>query len=102
MVAGHALLAQIGMAEDDTATAEAELNAAIGILSDFPAPLAAWKTHSIIGRLQTQLGRPEAARAAFSDAASVIRYIAGNLGDEPLCRIFLNSTAVQEVVSALT
>ena len=102
MVAGHVLLAQIGMAEDDTATAEAELNAAIGILSDFPAPLAAWKTYSIMGRLQTQLGRQEAARAAFSEAASVIRYIAGNLGDELLRGIFLNSTAVQEVVSPLT
>ena len=99
MIAGHTLLARIAMAEGDTATAEAQLNAAIGILHDFPAPLAAWKTYSILGRLQAQLGREDAARAAFSEAASVIGYVAGNIGDERLRRIFLGSAAVQEAVN---
>ena len=99
MVAGHTLLAKIAMAEGDTATAEAELNIAIGILHDFPTPLAAWKTYSIVGRLQAQLGREDAARAAFSEAASVIGYVADHIGDEQLRRIFLGSAAVQQVLS---
>jgi hypothetical protein len=100
MVAGRTLLARIAMAEGDTATAEVELNAAIGILHDYPAPLVAWKTYSILGRLQAQLGRQKAARAAFSEAASIIRDIAGNIGDERLRGIFVDSAAVQETVSA--
>jgi tetratricopeptide (TPR) repeat protein len=102
IVAGHTLLARIAMAESDISTAEAQLNMATRILQDFPAPLAAWKTYSILGSLQAQLGRQDAARAAFSDAASVIGYIAGNIGDERLRRIFLDSAAVQEAVSGLT
>lgn len=98
MIAGHTLLARIAMAEGDTATAEFQLNAAIGVLHEFPAPLAAWKTYSILGRLQAQLGREDAARAAFSEAASVIGYVAGNIDDERLRKIFLGSAAVQEVV----
>jgi predicted ATPase/DNA-binding winged helix-turn-helix (wHTH) protein len=98
MIAGRTLLARIAMADGDTATAEAELHAAIGILHDFPAPLVAWKTYSLLGRLQAQLGREDAARAAFSEAASVIGYVAANIGDERLRRIFLDSAAVQEAV----
>jgi DNA-binding winged helix-turn-helix (wHTH) protein/tetratricopeptide (TPR) repeat protein len=99
MVAGHTLLANIAVAESDTATAEAQLNAAIGILHDFPAPLVAWKTYSILGRLQTQLGREDAARAAFREAASVISYVADHIGDEQLRRIFLGSAAVRQAFS---
>jgi tetratricopeptide (TPR) repeat protein len=99
MVAGHTLLAKIAMAEGDTATAEAQLNAAIGILHHFPAPLIAWKTYSILGRLQAQVGREDAARAAFHEAASVIGYIADHTGDEQLRGIFLGSAAVQQALS---
>jgi DNA-binding winged helix-turn-helix (wHTH) protein/tetratricopeptide (TPR) repeat protein len=102
MVAGHTLLARIAMAEGNTATAEAELNAATGILHDFPVPLAAWKTYSVLGRFEAQLGRQDAARAAFSEAASVIGFIADNICDERLLRIFLDSAAVRETVSGLT
>ena len=52
-----------------------------------------------MGRLQAQLGRGEAARAAFAEAASVIRYIAGNIADERLRQIFLSSAMVREAVS---
>jgi DNA-binding winged helix-turn-helix (wHTH) protein/tetratricopeptide (TPR) repeat protein len=99
MVLGHTLLARIAMAEGDTAHAEAQLNSAIGILRDFPAPLAAWKTYSLLGRLQAQLGREDAARAAFSEAASVIGYVAGNICDERLRGIFLGSAVVRQALS---
>jgi hypothetical protein len=52
----------------------------------------------MLGRLQAQLGCEDAARAAFREAASVIGYIAGNISDERLRRIFLGSAAVQEAV----
>ncbi|HLK65082.1 MAG TPA: AAA family ATPase [Bryobacteraceae bacterium] len=96
MVEAHRLLARIAMAERDTDAAEAHLNTALQIVRDFPAPLAAWKAHLAMGRLQAQLGRQEAARAAFAEAASVIRQIAGNIADERLRQIFLASEAVRE------
>jgi len=91
------MLAKIAMAEGDMATAEAELNSGLAILHEFPAPLVAWKTWSMLGRLHAGLGREEAARAAYGEAASVIRHIAGNVSDERLRGIFLGSPAVQEV-----
>jgi DNA-binding winged helix-turn-helix (wHTH) protein/tetratricopeptide (TPR) repeat protein len=96
MADAHRLLARIAMAEGDSGGAEAELNTAIQILQEFPAPLAAWKIHLAMGRLQAQLGRRDAVRAAFAEAASIIRYIAGNVDDERLRQIFLSSDMVRE------
>jgi tetratricopeptide (TPR) repeat protein len=99
MADAHKLLGQIAFAEGDSAGAEAELNAAIQILQEFPAPLAAWKIHLAMGRLQAQLGRRNAARAAFAEAASIIRYIARNVDDERLRQIFLSSPIIMEAVA---
>ena len=98
MIAAHTILGKIAMAEGDPATAEAQLNAAVRLLSEFPAPLVAWKTYSMLGRLHAQLGKYDAARAAFGEATSLITYISDHLSDERLCGIFLNSSAVQEAV----
>jgi hypothetical protein len=99
MADAHRLLARIAVAEGDSAAAEAHLNFAIQILRAFPAPLVAWKTHLAMGRLQAQLARPEAARAAFAEAASLIRYIAGNIADERLRQVLLSSAAAQEALT---
>jgi tetratricopeptide (TPR) repeat protein len=99
MADAHRLLARIAMAEGDSDAAEAQLNSAMQILRDFPAPLSAWKAHLAMGRLQAQLGRREAAQAAFAEAASVIRYIAGNIADERLRQVFLAAAAVREAVA---
>lgn len=98
MVTAHTILAKIAMAEGDCAAAEAQLNAAIVLLSEFPAPLVAWKTYSILSHLLAQLGKYDAARAAFGKATSHIAYIADHISDERLCGIFLHSRAVEEVV----
>jgi tetratricopeptide (TPR) repeat protein len=98
MVVAHTISAKIAMAEGDPATAEAQLNAAVVLLSEFPAPLVAWKTYSILGRLQAQLGKYDAARAAFGEATSLITYIADHISDERLRGIFLHSRAVQDTV----
>jgi predicted ATPase/DNA-binding winged helix-turn-helix (wHTH) protein len=99
MADAHRLLARIAITEGDSAAAEAELNAAIQILKEFPAPLAAWKIHLAMGRLQAQLGRRDAARSAFAEAASIIRYIARNVDDERLRQIFLSSPIIREAVA---
>jgi tetratricopeptide (TPR) repeat protein len=98
MIAGHTILAKIAMAEGEPATAEAQLNAAVRLLSEFPAPFVAWKTYSMLGRLHAQRGNYDAARAAFREATSLITYIADHIFDQRLCGIFLNSPAVQNVV----
>jgi hypothetical protein len=98
MITGRTMLAKIAMAEGDMATAEAELNSALAILHEFPAPLVAWKTWSMLGRLHAALGREVAARAAYGEAASVISQIAGSVSDERLRGIFLDSAAVREAL----
>jgi len=100
MADAQRLLARIALREGDAAAAEAHLNAAIQILRDFPAPLTAWKGHLAMGRLQAQLGRPDAARAAFAEAASLIRYIACNIEDQRLRTVFLSSEPVREAFAA--
>ncbi|HZQ56333.1 MAG TPA: tetratricopeptide repeat protein [Bryobacteraceae bacterium] len=86
------------MSEGDPATAKAELKAAGAILKEFPVPLTAWKTYSMLGRVQAQLGDHDAARTAFREATSLIHYVANHVSDERLRHIFLNSAAVQEAV----
>ena len=99
VIAARTMLAKIALTERDLATAESELNSALTILQEFPAPLAAWKTWSMLGRVYAALRQEDAARAAYREAALVIRQIAGNVGDERLRGIFLGSAAVQEVLS---
>jgi DNA-binding winged helix-turn-helix (wHTH) protein/tetratricopeptide (TPR) repeat protein len=99
VIAARTMLAKIAVAEGDLRTAEAQLNSAVAILHDFPAPLVAWKTWSMLGRVYTGLGQKDDARAAYGEAASVIRHIAGNVSDERLRGIFLGSPAVQEVLA---
>jgi tetratricopeptide (TPR) repeat protein len=99
VVAGHTLLAKVAITEGDLETAEAQLKTAVGILQEFPAPLAAWKTYSLLGQVSARLGRASDAAAAFGTALSIVNDIAGRIGDERLCAIFLGSAAVSGVRS---
>ena len=94
----HKLLAEIAMACDDRAEAEAELNIALEVLREYPAPLVAWKTYAALGRLRSQLGDTSSAREAFSHAAAIVKSIADNTDDDILRQTFLNSAAVREVL----
>ena len=98
MAVAHKLLAEITMACDDRAEAEAELNIALEVLREYPAPLVAWKTHAALGRLRSQLGDTSSAREAFSHAAAIVKSIADNTDDDTLRQTFLNSAAVKEVL----
>jgi serine/threonine protein kinase/tetratricopeptide (TPR) repeat protein len=94
----HKLLAEIAMACDDRAEAEAELNIALEVLREYPAPLAEWKTYAVLGKLRSQLGDTSSAREAFSQAAAIVNSIAANTDDHRLRQTFLNSRAVKEVL----
>jgi tetratricopeptide (TPR) repeat protein len=93
----HTLRARIGMASREFEPALAELGAALDVLRAYPAPLQAWKTYAMLGRLHLQMGNAEAARMAFGESVATVRSIANNVEDELLRSNFLNSDAVREV-----
>ena len=51
-----------------------------------------------LGRVRLQAGDAPSARQAFTEAAAIVRDIAGNVTDERLRATFLNSAAVREVL----
>jgi tetratricopeptide (TPR) repeat protein len=94
----HKLLAEAAMARGDLTDAEGKLAAALDLLHSYPAPLVAWKTYVVLGRLRRQRGDGEPARDAFAQAAAIVGEITANIRDEGLRATFLNSTAVREVL----
>jgi len=94
----HRLLAQVAIARGDWLAADTELTVALGLLRQYPAPLAAWRIHAVLGRLRLQLGESQAAREAFAQGAVIAGQIAANVSDEKLRATFLSSAAVREVV----
>ena len=94
----YKLLAEVAMARGDLADAEVSLAAALDQLHSYPAPLVAWRTYVVLGRLRRLMGDGETAREAFAQAAAIVGEIAANVRDEGLRAIFLNSTAVREVL----
>ena len=93
----HRLLAQAAAARRDLAEGKKQLDAALDRLREYPAPLVAWKTYAVLGRLRLQSGNGSSAREAFAQAADVVNSIAANTDDEQLRQIFLTSAAVKEV-----
>lgn len=95
----HRLKAQIAIANGDPAAAEAEFNAALDELNRYPAPLVEWKTYAALGRLESTRGNLTAALSAFTRAAEIVKACAASVTDDDLRAIFLNSTAVREVLA---
>jgi tetratricopeptide (TPR) repeat protein len=94
----YRLLGEVAMARGDLADAEVKLAAALDQLHSYPAPLVAWKTYAVLGRLRRQMGDEESAREAFAQAAAIVGEIAANVRDDGLRATFLNSAAVREVL----
>jgi hypothetical protein len=44
------------------------------------------------------MGRTDAARDAFAEAAAIVQTIAGHINDDRLRTVFLNSAAVRDVL----
>jgi tetratricopeptide (TPR) repeat protein/tRNA A-37 threonylcarbamoyl transferase component Bud32 len=94
----HKLLAEVAIARGELAEAEAEFNAALDLLREYPVPIVAWKVYAALGRLRLQLGESQAAREAFTQAMAIINQIAASVNDDQLRATFLNSPAVREVL----
>jgi tetratricopeptide (TPR) repeat protein len=94
----HKLLAEVAIGRGDPAEAKTEFNVALAQLASHPVPIVAWKTYAALGRLHSQLDEDQAARAAFAQAAAIVREIAANVHDEKLRATFLDSVAVREVL----
>jgi DNA-binding winged helix-turn-helix (wHTH) protein/predicted ATPase len=98
IIIARTLLARVAMLSADLDTAAEEINAACAILQRYPAPLRAWRTYSMRGRIEMQRGNPEAGVAAYKEAASVIRYISDHTDDKRLRSIFLSVDPVRAVL----
>jgi tetratricopeptide (TPR) repeat protein len=98
VVIARTLLARIALLSADLAGAAQEIDAACAILQRYPAPLGAWRTYSIRGRIELQRGNSEAGVTAYKEAASVIRYISDHINDPRLRRMFLSSDAIRAVL----
>jgi tetratricopeptide (TPR) repeat protein len=92
------ILADVAVARGDLAGAAAELHAALELLREYPAPLTAWRMNETNGRLHSRSGAPSLAQGAFDRASAIIRMIAANVNDQKLRSIFLESTAVKDVL----
>jgi len=94
----HQLLAEVAVAREHLAEAEAELSAALDELRMHPVPILAWKTNAALGRLRLRMGQRDAARESFARASEVVEHIAANVSDEKLRATFLNSASVREIL----
>jgi hypothetical protein len=92
-------MAQIAVADGDSAGGESEFMAALEELQKHPVPVVAWKTYAELGRLKAGSGDASAARDSFSQAAGIVNVCAANVSDSTLREIFLNSDAVREVMA---
>ena len=95
----HRLKARISIANGDSVNAEQEFALALEELRRYPVPLLEWRTHADLGRLKTKLGDQAAARKSFAQAAEIIKSCAEHVTDENLRATFLNSPAVQAVMT---
>ena len=94
----HKLLAQLEVARGNLREAEKQLDAALQVLREYPAPLTAWRTYGELGRLELELGDPAASQQAFAKAAEIVNFIAANTAEKELREAFMNSAPVKEVI----
>jgi tetratricopeptide (TPR) repeat protein len=95
----HKLKAAIAISEQDFEGARAAINEALAVLEAYPVPVVKWKVLADLGRLLKIRGDEVGSRKAFSDALEIVEECASHVTDEQLRSIFMNSTAVKEVVA---
>lgn len=96
----HRLLADVALTRGQPLAAAALIGTALEQLRLHPAPLFAWRAHAMLGRVQSALGAHEEALRAYREAADIVRAIAASVDEEALRAIFLESSAVREVLDA--
>ncbi|HEU5132313.1 MAG TPA: hypothetical protein VFT26_09430, partial [Pyrinomonadaceae bacterium] len=88
----HNLMARVSIKAGDLPSAEKHFDAALDELSDYPAPLVAWRVHAGRARLKSKMGDVSGAEEARKSSTEVITLIASNVKDENLRTTFLDAT----------
>ena len=95
VAAAHRVLFE---AADEPASAVLHLEAAVEGARSHAAPLHTWRLYAAIGRFREAAGDRAAARAAYHEAADVVRGIADGVEDSDLRAIFIGSPAIRAVL----
>jgi tetratricopeptide (TPR) repeat protein len=102
MALARNLLAETAMAAGEYERAAIELRTGLAELRHHSAPLAAWKSWGILGRVLAHAGDNEGAQQAFAESAAILKLIVGNTKDQKLCATFLNAPDVRAVFAGIT
>jgi len=97
MVNGWRLRAGEALLRRDWGEAEAALHEALKIAKAIGSPTPLWKTHFALGRLYSELGRPDLARPDYRAAYGVIASVRDSFGDPSLRATFDSSPLIQRV-----
>ncbi len=74
------------------------LTEAAQLAADLGLPAERWQIQAALGRLYQVVGEPTQAQAAFGEAATIIRGLAEDIGDEALRTNFLAGPQIQPVL----
>src|SRR5215510_12832303 len=97
MALGRQTLAEIALAEQDYAKAEAELSHAINAIKDSDTPLAEWRVWQTAARLHATSGRQAEADRDWARSLAILNRLADSLGqDEPLRQMLLAHLSAQQ------
>jgi hypothetical protein len=97
LVKGWRLRGEIAMASRAWDEAETALRQALATAEVLGNPTQLWKTHAAIGRLWTDLHKPDAAWTAFRAAREVLDRVKTGLGDPALAQHLENTPAIHEL-----
>jgi hypothetical protein len=95
----HKLRSEIAIAEGKPEVARGEYQAALDVLDEYPVPVVRWRVLAGLGKLLSSIGDAEGSRKAFAEAKKIVEEIAANVSDNSLRTTFIESEAVQEVIS---
>ncbi|MBT4512643.1 MAG: AAA family ATPase, partial [Chloroflexi bacterium] len=78
--------------------AEERFKTALVKLTEFGNPKQLWITHTALAGLYQKMNRPDSERGQWQAAAAVVKTTADGLQDEALCKNFISSAQVQEIL----
>jgi hypothetical protein len=71
----------------------------LDLLDEYPVPVIRWRVLSGLGKLLSSNGDHQGSLKAFNEAKKIVEGIAASVSDETLQNTFMQSEAVQEVIS---
>ncbi len=96
---GRQTLAEIALAQEDYAKAEAELSHAINAIQNGDTPLAEWRVWQTAARLHAANGRQAEADHDWAHSLAILNRLADSLGqEEPLRQKILGHVSTQEMI----